>query len=116
MNVTFRTPLRLEKQDGDKWKVLERFDVMVADALVSVPEGYETDLASVPRLPLAYLIAGNRAPKSALIHDYLYETQAGRDYADDVFLAAMKEEGVSSWIAKLMYFGVRVGGEERYAV
>ena len=93
---------------------MEQFVVQVDAAQIAVPAGYETDLASVPRLPLAYLIAGNRAPKSAVLHDFLYSTRAGRDYADHVFRAAMKAEGVNSFIAQLMYLGVRVGGESRY--
>lgn len=114
MNVLFLSPLRLEKHDGDAWKVLERFDVLIDGVTRSVPEGYVTDLASVPRLPLAYLVAGNRAPKSAVLHDWMYATQSGRDYADEVFLAAMKAEGVSSWIARSMYWAVRAFGEPRY--
>ena len=114
MNVSFLTPLKLEKQDGDNWKVLDRFVVQVDAKQIAVPKGYVTDLASVPRLPLAYLIAGNRAPKSAVIHDYLYSTKAGRDFADSVFKAAMKAEGISSIVAHLMYYAVRIGGEGRY--
>lgn len=114
MIVAFLSPLRLEKSDGDKWLVLEQFVAQVDAAQIAVPSGYVTDLASVPRLPLAYLVAGGRAPKSAVLHDYLYETRAGRDYADRVFLAAMKAEGISSAVARLMYWGVRAGGEERY--
>ena len=116
MNVLFLAPLRLEKLLGDQWQVLERFDAMIDGKVHSVPAGYVTDLASVPRMPLAYLLAGGRAPKSAVLHDHLYETRAGRDFADHVFLAAMKAEGVPSWIAKAMDWGVRVGGEERYGV
>lgn len=114
MKVLFLAPLRLEKLLGDQWQVLERFDALIDDRVHSVPAGYVTDLASVPRMPLAYLVAGGRAPKSAVLHDYLYEVKAGRDYADNVFLAAMKAEGISSAVARLMYWGVRFGGEERY--
>lgn len=114
MIVTFLSPLRLEKIDGERWKVLEQFAVQVDAAQIFVPAGYETDLSSVPRLPLAFLLAGGRAPKSATVHDWLYEIQAGRDYADLVFRQAMKAEGVPSWIAQAMYLAVRVGGESRY--
>jgi hypothetical protein len=114
MDVLFLTPLRLEKQDGDQWKVLEQFVAQVDAAQIAVPAGYVTDLASVPRLPLAYLLAGNRAPKAAVIHDWLYETKAGKDYADNVFLAAMKAEGINRFVARAMYFAVRVFGEGPY--
>ena len=114
MNVTFLSPLRLEKQDGNLWKVLEQFVAQVDAAQIAVPAGYVTDLASVPRLPLAYLLAGNRAPKSAVIHDWLYAIKAGKDYADEVFLAAMKAEGINRFVAKVMYWAVRVFGDGPY--
>lgn len=114
MDVRFLAPLRLEKEDGENWHVLETFVATVDGRTVSVPAGYKTDLASVPRLPLAYLIAGNRAPKSAVIHDYLYATQAGKDYADNVFLAAMKAEGINGFVARSMYFAVRMFGDGPY--
>jgi hypothetical protein len=114
MNVSFLTPLRLEKDDGDKWHVLEQFAATADDRKITVPGGWITDLASVPRLPLAYLVAGGRAPKSAVLHDYLYATQAGRDYADEVFLAAMKVEGINRIIAHLMYWAVRGFGASAY--
>ena len=34
----------------------------------------KTDFASVPRIPIAYLIAGGRANASATLHDNLYGT------------------------------------------
>jgi hypothetical protein len=114
MNVSFLTPLRLEKEDGDKWHVLEQFAAKADDRKITVPGGWITDLASVPRLPLAYLVAGGRAPKAAVLHDYLYATQAGRDYADDVFLAAMRAEGISWCVSRLMYWAVRGFGEPYY--
>src|SRR5262245_53342865 len=114
MNVKFLSPLRLEKMEGDDWEVLDHFSAMVDDKEITVPGGYFTDLASVPRLPLAYLVAGGRAPKSAVLHDYLYATQAGRDYADKVFLAAMKAEGINRFLARAMYWAVRGFGEGPY--
>lgn len=119
MRVEFLSPLRVENVGKDRWRVFGEFRAKVDDhprdsQLIIVPEGYETDFASVPRLPFAYLVAGGRAPKSATLHDFLYSIRAGREYADDVFLAAMKAEGVGSIIRRLMYLAVRLGGGSRY--
>lgn len=127
MKVEFLSPLRVENVGKDRWRVFGEFRAQVDEEtcagpypcascsrLVVVPEGYETDFASVPRLPFAYLVAGGRAPKSATLHDFLYSIRAGREYADDVFLAAMKAEGVGPIIRRLMYLAVRLGGGSRY--
>lgn len=114
MEVRFLTPLRLEKLEGKRWVVYEAFAVAVNAVNHVVPHGYITDLASVPRVPLAYLLAGGRAPKSAVLHDWLYTTQAGKDYADEVFYWAMKAEKIPGWIASLMNYGVRAFGAPAY--
>lgn len=113
MNVTFKTKLRAEKTNGH-WTLLQPLVADVDGALLVVPPDFKTDFASVPRLPLAYLLAGNTAHASAVLHDFLYETQAGKDYADQVFLAAMKAEGVAGWRRTLMYAAVRAFGGSAY--
>lgn len=84
--------------------------------VVVVPEGFVTDFASVPRLPLAYFLAGGLAHAAAVIHDWLYTThQTDRATADAVFEDAAKACGVSSWRAWIMWLGVRAGGAGSWA-
>jgi hypothetical protein len=80
---------------------------------VIVPAGFVTDGASVPRLPLAYMLFGGRARKAATLHDYCYDRRRNRAWADAVFLAAMENEE-SSFVRGFMHLGVRVGGWTRY--
>jgi hypothetical protein len=82
---------------------------------VVVPRGFETDFASVPRIPLAYWLTGDTAHLSAVVHDYLCRIwlPAGRiDWytAADVFLEAMRDEGVRAWRRRLMYWAVKYFG------
>lgn len=78
---------------------------------VSVPPGFVTDLASVPRLPFVYLLAGGTAKKAAVVHDYLYREQCcSRRDADSVFEEAMRASGQPWWRRKLMWAGVRLFG------
>ena len=98
------------------WK-LDKELVYQSDILgtITVPEGFETDLASVPELPFVYLLAGGKASKEAVIHDYLYRTRTGtRKQADDVFLEAMKATSQSWWRRSLMWAGVRLFGWTAY--
>lgn len=79
--------------------------------IVNVPEGFVTDFASVPRVPLAYLVAGNTAHKAAVVHDFLYQTQpCRRETCDKIFLEAMAAIGVPLWRRRIMYRAVRSFG------
>lgn len=81
---------------------------------LSVPAGFVTDLASVPRLPFAYWAFGNRARRAAILHDWLYTEGWDREWADSVFYAAMLAEGVAPATAWAMWLAVRVGGAAYY--
>lgn len=109
----FLTPLRVVQVDRRRWQ-LEGVFMYASDVLgrvIAVPHGFITDFASVPRLPLAYLAAGNKAQGPAVIHDWLYSTQeVDRATADDVFREAVLTAGHSSATAWLMWAGVRLGG------
>lgn len=84
---------------------------------IDVPENYTFDGASIPRF-FWRVIGGPWGPyrDAACIHDWLYsdgrEAYPGitRDTADAIFLAILKETGISRWKAKAMYRAVRIGG------
>ena len=78
--------------------------------VVRVPKGFKTDLASVPRLPFAYLVAGGTANSPAVVHDYLLVKGVERATADKVFKEAMESTGVPWWRRWLMFGAVRVYG------
>lgn len=116
----FLTHLDLRLKGSGVWETLAelRYQSDLA-GLIVVPKEFITDLASVPRLPLAFLITGERAPGPAVIHDYLYQHPDfdNRKLADAVIDEAMTcnqpdlgfeaENGV---IRNLIWSGVRVGG------
>jgi hypothetical protein len=82
--------------------------------LVIVPAGFVTDFASVPRIPVAFLLAGDAAHEAAVVHDWLYSThEVDRATSDAVFREACLI-GEPAWRAWLMWLGVRVGGMVPY--
>lgn len=85
---------------------------------IEVPEGFQTDLASVPRVPIVYEQWGNRAHYEAVLHDLLYRIdsvpQATFAQANSVFLEAMNVRGKSWNIRYPMYWGVCLGGHSSY--
>jgi len=78
--MPFLTPIRAEKVlCKDIWILLSDFvyhhaptDYLQEDFTVTVPAGFYTDWASVPRLPWVYMKYGNTGHEAALVHDYLY--------------------------------------------
>jgi Protein of unknown function (DUF1353) len=78
----------------------------------TVPIGFYTDFASVPRfMPFVYACLGDTAHEPAVIHDWLYYSAlTDRPTADAIFLEAMKAWGMSPWRYNPIYWGVRMGG------
>jgi hypothetical protein len=132
MTSMFLDPLRVELISEDAghgrpmWRLTDR--LRFASALthasgepvgvVAVPPGFETDLASVPRLPAAWLIAGGVANRPAVIHDYLYVLGCASHpklLADRLFAEGMAAEGIALWRRAVMYAAVRVGGTGAWA-
>lgn len=108
----FQTPLVVQEIDDDKWKLKEdlvyRGDIV---GLVYIPAGFVTDFASVPRLPLAYWVAGNTAHEAAVVHDFLYQTHpCTKSQADRTFREAMAITGIPAWKKNIMYLAVVIGG------
>lgn len=87
------------------------------DYTVTVPEGFETDLASIPRMFTYILPINDRHRLAAVVHDYMYARRGvlpgkivTRKQADQVFYEAMMALKVPKWKAWTMYRGVRAGG------
>lgn len=82
----------------------------VLDHLITVPDGFVTDFASIPA-PGRILISGHGHDRwAAVVHDYLYSIRHDRKQADDVFLEALELMGVNLIKRRLMYRAVRTGG------
>ena len=112
----FITSLDVELVSKGRWRLLSMLAYKSDLAgLIVVPAGFITDFASVPRLPLAYLLTGDTAHEAAVVHDYLYETGTGtKTQADCVFLEAMASVGEARWRRTLKYWAVRVFGRGKF--
>lgn len=113
----FLTSLRVEQISDEEWLLLRAL-VYQSDRLdrtLIVPRGFVTDFASVPRLPFVFWLAGGKATKAAVVHDYLYrKSGVTRADADAVFAEAMKVTGQAAWRRGLMWMGLRLGGWTAY--
>lgn len=98
-----------------KWVVLRGFtyDIGAKDSgkCVDVPENFETDFASIPRVLWTLAPPDGVYTQASVLHDFLYFSQSfSRKRCDEIFLEAMGVLGVPDWKRHLIYKGVRVGG------
>lgn len=113
----FHTKLSVEQLDAERWRLaaLLAFYSAKFDRMILVPKDFETDFASVPRVPLAYWLFAGVGQAAAVVHDFLYSGGiTSRDAADAIFLEAMEACGVSAWRRLPMYWAVRTFGRARY--
>lgn len=113
MKSQFLTELETRQMD-DKTCLLISPLVYQSELLnktVTIPTGFKTDFASVPRVPIAYWFYGNRAHRESVLHDYLYFLgDTSRGAADKVFLEAMKARNKNILVRWPIFLGVRIGG------
>jgi Protein of unknown function (DUF1353) len=82
---------------------------------VVVPEGFVTDLASIPRAFWQILKPEGRHAYAAVVHDYLYWTQTRpREEADMIFRFALEDSKVSSETIEALYLAVRSFGQSAW--
>ncbi len=79
---------------------------------VTVPTGFVTDFASIPRIFWSALRPDGEYAYAAVVHDYLYWTQTrSRDEADHILKMAMEDFKVGALTVGAIYGAVRVGGQ-----
>jgi hypothetical protein len=89
-----------------------RYESDLLGCVIEVKQGFYTDLASFPILPLVV------ADLPSVIHDYLYRKNSvplvTKKQADLVFKEAMISQGYSPIIYTGMYLAVALGGGRAY--
>jgi len=81
------------------------------DEFVTVPIGFKTDFASIPRIARVLINRNGKSREAAVVHDYLYKRHIySRKIADHIFLEAMQDSDVNVFVRRSMYMAVRAGG------
>jgi hypothetical protein len=79
---------------------------------VTVPTGFVTDFASIPRVFWSILRPDGEYAYAAVVHDYLYWTQTrAREEADDILKMAMEDFEVGTAKIKTIYGAVHLAGK-----
>ena len=99
--------------DGRNWIVRQPlvYTIGVSNDTVTVPPGFVTDLASIPRALQSIIQQNGRYLLPAVVHDYLYWKQTcTRKQSDQILLLAMIENEVSDVHRFAIYNAVRAAG------
>lgn len=115
--VEFFDEFCIKPKVGFIYKTCKDVGVQVDDMEITIPKGFETDLASIPRWYWSVLSPNNTmlvAP--AILHDYLYSCNYGysRDEIDNIFFEALRANSVPYRTAETMYIAVRLFGGSHY--
>jgi Protein of unknown function (DUF1353) len=133
MKAAFLTPLTVQQKPEDDsqdvasgrgvWTLVAPLEYQSeAGPIYSVPIGFKTDFASVPRVPVIFDAFGDRANLAATLHDWLYTKDPAtglhpvkdRETADLLLKEAALAQGCSMVTAEALYLGVRAGGESHW--
>lgn len=86
---------------------------MVLDQLLvvrgeAIPPGFRTDGATLPFFVRPYLSNYGPYLKAAIYHDYLLFCEVDRRQCAHEFKAALKDEGMPSWLTNFFFGAVRL--------
>lgn len=116
----YESPIISRDEQLGVWRLEERYLVKTNEHTFTIPEGFEFDMASIPK-PLWWIVAPFELSVSApLIHDYYYRKggkpneleneELDKEAADNIFYEMMRAEGVSFLRSRIAYYAVRVFG------
>ena len=105
--------------DDELWVVtLPYVYVTKSGVRLEVPEGFETDGASVPRCLWGMIPATGRHFNAAVVHDFLYRSEGDaklpKSQCDDIFLEIMLRDQVPELRARAMHEAVALFGYSSY--
>jgi len=133
--MKFRTidnPVSKLGKSGFNQILVESFEFELDNIEMSIPKGFESDRASVPRIFWNLIPPLGKYSIAALIHDYFYRTHRikgwmlavgkkewvdapiTKDFADTAFLSIMKHYNVKAWRRNVMYWAVKYFGSKSW--
>jgi hypothetical protein len=95
----------------------KRIDFTINGEAFYIPENFETDLASIPKIAWPIMApAHSSLIRPAIVHDWFYRKTCDftRFQTDLIFYHMLKNDGVSTIRASMMYYAVRWFGWNYY--
>lgn len=105
----FMTEVAVRGNGPGHWILLEPLVYEGKWDLFTVPAGFHTDFASVPRVLRSIVSETGVHTRAAVLHDYLLHTDITAADADGIFRRVLREAGVGFILRNLMWAAVRFG-------
>ena len=109
MKNRLKLALLSTKQSRRQWIVLEKYCYYH----ITVPAGFRTDLASVPRVFWS-LVSPSEIAEAAVVHDFIYKNSLYTRKECDTLLYDMTINRIGKFRSYLVYLAVRIGGRKAY--
>ena len=116
-NIQFITASCIKPLIDYHYLTCNRIVFKINDIKFSIEEGFETDLASIPKIAWPVLSPFHSSLiRPAIVHDWMYRTTCyfSRKQSDLIFYHMLINEGVSHFRASIMYYAVRFFGWNYY--
>ena len=109
----FTAPLTMTQISARIFRVKIEFEYYAGKAapgvIIKVPEGYRTDLASVPRVFWSWIPPFGKYSQAAVVHDHARQyRKVSTKTSDRIFLEAMKLLKVHWFKRTVMFAAVRI--------
>lgn len=106
----FLTEVAVRGNGPGQWVLLEPLTYEGRYDLFTVPAGFHTDFASVPRALRSVVSETGVHTRAAVLHDYLLtDAQITASDADGIFRRVLREAGIGFFLQWLMWAAVRFG-------
>ena len=115
--VSFIDPPCIIPHKGFEYRTCQNINVKIDDNDVTIPLGFQTDLASIPRI-FWNILPPQQADfvGPAILHDWMYATgYQTRAYDDDVLYWSLRQQGAMWITANIIWLGVRFGGASHFS-
>lgn len=119
MSYDLKISVHASDSMGNVYRLEEQIKLCWGNHYIEVPNGFESDGASVPRFlwRVVFPPGDSKALFAAFCHDYVYRTHpAGwtKELADLMFRDLLIERGVPRVRAELAYLGVKLFGRKSW--
>jgi hypothetical protein len=99
------------KDQPDFWALAAPIKWVSSTLITTIPLGFKTDLASIPKIIRNIFDVDGRSREPAILHDWLYSTQhTTKAFADEQLRLAIIDYGDKPWQARMYWLGVHLGG------
>jgi hypothetical protein len=114
MTFSDGSTIAVEEIDAQNWKLTRGFSYVGVKNTFTVPTGFGTDFASVPRFFLWFIPSYGKYTKAAVLHDYLWRIEVPKGVlpfadADGILRRAMRELEVPFLQRWVVWAAVRWG-------